>query len=857
MRPVLTIRLKLLFLVLLASLPAVGLVLRSGMDAERQALHQAEDEAQRITRDLALRQEHLTASTRQFLATLARLPAVRSLDGKACGPLFRELIAANPLLSDVILTSPTGEVLASARVAAPTGNLSQSTYFSQVLKTGEFAVGGYRKSLTTGLDVLVCGHPVLNARRELVGVVSTGIRLDIFDSMVRDIPLPEGSTIYMADSQGLRLFNRHFPDPRPETYPLGVRLRANIWQRILTEARGEPFFDIGADGQRRMYLVQEARLSPQAPPYAYVGVSLPEQAVLMEARKSLHTGLALLALATLLASAAAWFTGKRIFVERIERLASVADSFAAGDLTARTNLPPPLLSGKPDELGQLGRAMDRIGEELSRREEEREATLQRLAKTQFAVDHAGDEIFWADKSGRFVYVNENGARSLGYSAKELLGMSVFDVDVDHAAKSWSGMLNQLAATGPITIETRHRTRAGSLVPKEILINLVNTSDGLLVFGSGRDISERKRHEAVLRSLLDETAAVTGQEFFHALAGQLVSLLAVPAALVGEHLDTDPPQVRPLALAQDGGLLDEHDFPLEHSPGRDIPPDGHLLIPEGTHTRYPDNPYLRRMGIEGYLAVPLLNTEGEKIGHLSIMSRRTMRADPTLVATMRLFAQRAAAELLRLRAERDMLASLREKEVLLKEIHHRVKNNMQIVSSLLSLQAREVDDPAMLDLLAESRTRILSMALVHEDLYQSDNLAQVDFRHYLERLAERTRSGIAGASRVTFELTLDELSLAVDQAIPLGLLCNELFTNALKHAFPGGGEGTVRVDLRREDGTAVITVRDNGRGLPPGYVPGEGTTLGVQLVWSLAEQLQGKAEAWNDGGAVFAVRFPVV
>lgn len=856
MRPVLTIRLKLLFMVVLACLPALGLVLHSGISAERQALQQAEDEAQRITRDLAHRQEHLTASTRQFLTTLARLPAVRNLDAEACGPLFRELLAANPTLSDVILTARNGKVLASARAKVPVSTLSRSTYFAQVVQTGEFRVGGYRKSPTTGLDVLVYGGPVLGPNGELVGVVSTGVRLDTFDAMVREIPLPEGSTIYMADSNGLRLFNRHFPDPRPDVFPLGQPLRADIWQRIMEQPRGVPFFGFGMDKQRRMFLVKEVRLSPGDQPYAYVGVSLPEQAVLMEARKLLHTGLALLTLATLLAAVAAWFTGKKVFVERIERLASVADSYAAGDLSARTNLPAPLFSSRPDELGQLGHAVDRIGEELSLRGAERDLTLRRLARTQFAVDHAGDEIYWTDKAGRFLYVNESAAKSLGYTVEELLNMHVVDVDVDHALGNWDNMLAQLVAAGPITIETRHRTRQGALVPKEILINIMDMGDGMLVFGSGRDISERKRHEAVLRSLLDETAAVTGQEFFLALTGQLVSLLGVPAAFVGEHLETDPPRVRPLALAQKNGPLAAEEFPLEHSPGRDIPRDGHLLVPEGTCLRYPDNPYLVRMGIEGYLGVPMLDVEGRMIGHLGIMSDRPLRDDPALVSTLRLFAQRAAAELLRLRAERDMLASLREKEVLLKEIHHRVKNNMQIVSSLLSLQAREVEDPAMLDLLAESRTRILSMALVHEDLYQSGNLAQVDFRHYLERLAERTRSGIAGASRVVFELTLDELSLPVDQAIPLGLLCNELFTNALKHAFPPGGEGLVRVDLRREAGEAVITVRDNGQGLPPGYVPGEGNTLGMQLVWSLAEQLHGRAEALNDGGAVFTVRLPV-
>jgi len=239
-----------------------------------------------------------------------------------------------------------------------------------------------------------------------------------------------------------------------------------------------------------------------------------------------------------------------------------------------------------------------------------------------------------------------------------------------------------------------------------------------------------------------------------------------------------------------------------------------------------------------------------------MSRQPMPNDPLLVSTLRLFAQRAAAELERLRAERDLRASLREKEVLLKEIHHRVKNNMQIVSSLLSLQARDVEDPAVLDLLAQSRARILSMALVHEDLYQTGNLAHVDFRHYLERLADRVRSGIAGASGVRFELDLDELNLAVDQAIPLGLLCNELFTNALKHAFVPGLPGCVRVSLRRQPGLAVITVRDDGKGLPADFRPAEGSTLGLQLVWSLAEQLQGQAEAHTDAGAVFTIRFPV-
>jgi len=602
--------------------------------------------------------------------------------------------------------------------------------------------------------------------------------------------------------------------------------------------------------------VQESRLHAKAEPYLYVGVSLLEANVLSQARRSLYSGLAVLSLATALAAAAAWYTGKKVFAERIERLAQVAGRFAAGDLAARANLPTRRPSARPDELDLLGQGMDRIGQELSQREAEREATLQRLARTQFAVDNSGDEIYWLDDAGRCFYANQRAAASLDYPRERLLGMSAFDIDADMTPGDWAELLRQLADGKPLTMETRHKTRTGELIPKEITLSLVNAGQGSFVFGTGRDIRQRKRHEAALRSLLDETSAVTGQAFFEALTQQLVSVLDVYAAFAGEHLGTPPSMVRPLVLNLEAGDAPAGDFPLALSPGREIPPDGHLFIASGVQQRYPENPFLLRSGMEGYLGVPLLNAEGEKIGHLSIMTIRPLAADPALISILRLFAQRASAELLRLRAERAMLASLREKEILLKEIHHRVKNNMQIVSSLLSLQAREVTDPAMLALVAESRARILSMALVHEDLYQSDNLAQVDFRRYLERLAERTLAAQAGAALVRFELELDELSLTVDKAVPLGLLCNELLTNAFKHAFLGLAEGLVTVRLACTETQATLTVRDNGRGLPPGFDPEQGGTLGLQLVWSLADQLHGVVEAGNDGGAVFTVRFPL-
>ena len=575
------------------------------------------------------------------------------------------------------------------------------------------------------------------------------------------------------------------------------------------------------------------------------------------------SSLSILAAAAFFTALAAWLVGRKIFVSRIERLARVAARFASGDLSARTGAP--VRQTGRDELDQLALAMDRIGEELSTREAEREATLKRLARTQFAVDNAGNEIYWADEQGRLVYVNRRAAESLGYTPEELTGKTVFDIDMGFGPGSWRAFVESLARLGPATIETRQRARNGVVRPKELSVSLVDGGETRFIYGSGHDVSDRKRQEAVLRSLLDETAFVTGEAFFAAFTARLASILGVSAAFVGEYVDEPPTRVRTLSFSGSKGEKDVGEFSLADTPGRLIPDNGFLLVRDGASNRYPESALIVQGGIESYLGVPMQNAAGKRIGYLSIMDRRPMPDDPGLVSTLRLFAQRASTEVMRLRAERDMLASLKEKEVLLKEIHHRVKNNMQIVSSLLSLQARDVTDPALLELLAESRARILSMALVHEDLYQSGNLARVDFRRYLERLAERTRTSMAGVSGVAIALELDEISLPIDQAIPLGLICNELLTNAFKHAFRGRAGGAVRIILRDERaggaehdgrGAGSLTVRDDGHGLPEGFVPDKGGTLGLELVWSLAGQLRGAASAHNDGGAVFTVRFPV-
>jgi PAS domain S-box-containing protein len=212
---------------------------------------------------------------------------------------------------------------------------------------------------------------------------------------------------------------------------------------------------------------------------------------------------------------------------------------------------------------------------------------------------------------------------------------------------------------------------------------------------------------------------------------------------------------------------------------------------------------------------------------------------------------------RKRAEEVLRASLREKEVLLKEVHHRVKNNLQLISSLLSLQASQLEDRVAAAAFKEAQNRVRTMAMVHENLYRSGDLASVRLAGHLESLcAHLFRSYNVDPERIVLDLRLEEVTLDLDRSIRLGLLVNELVSNALKYAFPAGRSGRVLVQLDNpSEECYILVVSDNGVGLPPQLAPGDSDSLGLQLIADLTEQLGGSLRLDRDGGTTISIRFP--
>lgn len=271
----------------------------------------------------------------------------------------------------------------------------------------------------------------------------------------------------------------------------------------------------------------------------------------------------------------------------------------------------------------------------------------------------------------------------------------------------------------------------------------------------------------------------------------------------------------------------------------------------------------------FLGVPIFRGN-EVVGIIGVANRQNgytgieqdmiqilTRAVSVLYENYRQREREATLEVARKEAEEQIRRALKEKEVLLKEIHHRVKNNLQVVSSLLSLQASRLVDDEQREPFQVSQDRLQAMILIHEQLYRLENLAEISFGEFIERQAhELFRAYGVDSDKVTLEIRAEGVRLDIDKAIPCGLIVTELLTNVLKYAFPGEKAGKITIQLLSgQDAMVTLKISDNGVGLPDSLDIRHSNSLGMRLVCALTDQLEGKIELEREGGTEFMIQFP--
>jgi two-component sensor histidine kinase len=268
---------------------------------------------------------------------------------------------------------------------------------------------------------------------------------------------------------------------------------------------------------------------------------------------------------------------------------------------------------------------------------------------------------------------------------------------------------------------------------------------------------------------------------------------------------------------------------------------------GVISKHAANRVHQILGI-GRLGIVALHDGTKMLGGAMIMMPKDCPLPPADV--LKIFAHVAAVAMQRRQAEAQIRSSLAEKEVLLQEIHHRVKNNLQVISSLLNLQAHSIEDGQIQEIFKDSQNRIRSMSLIHEKLYSSQNLDQIDFGDYARDLALFLFHFYQAESRaLNLTVQTDSALLDIDIAVPCGLILNELATNALKHAFVDGRSGEIRIEFRNtSDGYLRLIVQDNGIGFPQNLDFRNSTSLGLQLVDTLVRQINGSIGLRHDIGS---------
>ncbi len=460
-------------------------------------------------------------------------------------------------------------------------------------------------------------------------------------------------------------------------------------------------------------------------------------------------------------------------------------------------------------------------------------------------------IFMLDEQGRVTTWNAGAERLKGYRSDEVIGsnFSRFYLPEDTAAGKPGRELTMAENQGRFEEEAWRVRKDGSRFWAAVVITAIRNDAGHLVgFGKvTRDMTHHVRAAEQFRLAIE--AAPTGMMMVDQ-RGQIVLVNAQVEKLfgyrreelIGQPIETlVPGRFRPRHPEfRTGFFADPKSRPM--GAGRDL----FGLRKDGTEVPI-------EIGLN-----PLETPQGTFVlsSVVDITERRRGEQEREgLLAQLRTLNTELEGRVQVRTAE--LSATLKEREVLLQEVHHRVKNNLQVISSLINMQIRQLGEGASRDALEECQTRVQAIALIHEKLYQSQDYARVPFSDYAKSLAANVfhATGVS-QSTVSLQLAVEAVALPVDKAIPCGLILNELITNALKHGFPGGRTGTIRVEIARVPGGLRLVVSDDGVGLPPGLDVRTSPTLGLQLVRMLAKQVAGDVEVGADQGTSFRLAIPI-
>lgn len=442
------------------------------------------------------------------------------------------------------------------------------------------------------------------------------------------------------------------------------------------------------------------------------------------------------------------------------------------------------------------------------------------------LENSIDAIYLLGEEGRVLNVNRVACEMTGYTREELLGLTIDDLDPNYPSKGFVEFWNARPEGDTVLFETLHRRKDGGLIPVEVNGIFTKIHGRKYLFGVARDTTARKRAAEALKA--SETKYRT-----------LVDVLPVGITITdasGKILETNPMSERILGLSREEHALRRLDGPE----WRIVRPDGSPMPPE----EYASTRALREGRLVEGVEMGILRENREPLWLTVNSAPLPLEGYGVAVAYSDVSASR--------RSEDHVRALLRDKELLLHETHHRVKNNLQTIQSLLALQMDECPDPATLASLRDLTGRVRSMIFLYNKLYDSGDFGSLDIREYLNPLVREILDIFPSTPPVRVETRIDEIVLDSRTLSSLGIILNEWTTNSMKYAFHDAEVRIIRLAAIRDGERVEFSYEDNGPGIPEEAVgPGNGG-FGMRLIGLLAEQMGGDCRR---EGARWTLSFP--
>ena len=533
-------------------------------------------------------------------------------------------------------------------------------------------------------------------------------------------------------------------------------------------------------------------------------------------------------------------------------------------------------NGRPTELQGSTR-------DITERKQAEEVLLESKERYRLLADNTLDVIWKMDFNLEFTYSNPAVFDMLGFTPEEWIGTRLPEHCSPEEMQKMQRLMtheieNQKKHTG-VVFESIFFNKNGEGIPCEVNARILFDENGrpISMQGTTRDITERKAAEVHIKHLNSVLEAIRNvnqlilvekdrDTLLQEACDALVKARGYDVAWLGFSEDGET-----FAMVKGSGFPEDVSRFCEYMMSGDYPPCIRDALARKDQLAVMDKSeecgdcFFESVCRGKEAAIIHVEHAGRFFGLLAVLLAPDVSIDEEekgilaeVAGDIAFALHNMELEEVRKKAEDQIKASLKEKEVLLREIHHRVKNNLQVISSLLDMQARNAKDKDVKDALSESMNRIMAMSLIHSQLYEGSDLSEINMKMFVNRLLGQLQIYQVGDTRIAHVIQVDDYPFPIAVAVPVGLVINELLSNALKHAFEGRDEGRIEVILTAsESGMINLRVSDDGVGLPPGFDINKSKTLGLRLVKIITEdQLRGTLEVTGEEGATFNIEFDI-